>query len=138
MGSRAGRAGVSPWSDLPVSERAEVPPRSALPLNRILYIPFSIFAYSSNMVIASFVRMGSKLAEGTSKNSRFFLSSASFRDRAPVTKLTWLTTQPGRCMALASADRSDSNSVWSFVPRPILSDLFVRNPLLPTYRFRMG
>ena len=51
MGSLAGRAGDSPWSDLPVSGRAEVPLRSALPLNRVLYIPFSIFAYSSNIVI---------------------------------------------------------------------------------------
>ena len=65
MGSRAGRAGASPWSDLPVSERAEVPPRSALSLNRVLYIPFSIFAYSSNIVIASLVRINSTLAEGT-------------------------------------------------------------------------
>ena len=94
MGSRAGRAGVSLWSGLPVSGRAEVPPRSDFPLNRILYIPFSIFAYSSNMVIASFVRMGSMIAEGTSKISRFVLSSASFRDRAPATKITWRTDQP--------------------------------------------
>jgi len=49
MGSLAGRGGVSPWSDLPVSGRAEVPPGPDLPLNRILHIPFSIFAYSSNM-----------------------------------------------------------------------------------------
>ena len=67
MGSRAGRAGVSPWSDLPVSGRATVPPRSALPLNRVLYIPFSIFAYSSNIVIASLVRINSILSEGTLK-----------------------------------------------------------------------
>ena len=64
MGSRAGRAGDSPWSDLPVSGRAEVPPRSDLPLNRVLYIPFSIFAYSSNIVIANLVRIESMLAEG--------------------------------------------------------------------------
>ena len=55
MESLAGRAGDSPWSDLPVSGRAEVPPGSDLPLNRILYIPFSIFAYSSNIVIANLV-----------------------------------------------------------------------------------
>ena len=65
VGPLAGRAGVSPWSDLPVSGRAKVPPRSALPLNRVLYIPFSIFAYSSNIVIVSLVRINSILAEGT-------------------------------------------------------------------------
>jgi len=64
MGPLAGRAGASPWSDLPVSGRAEVPPRSALPLNRVLYMPFSIFVYSSNIVIASLVRINSTLAEG--------------------------------------------------------------------------
>ena len=73
MGSLAGRAGATPWSDLPVSGRAEVSPRSDLPLNRILYIPFSIFAYSSNIVIASLVRMDSTLAEGTLKYSIDFL-----------------------------------------------------------------
>ena len=35
------KKGASSWSDLPVSGRVEVPPRSDLPLNRILYIPFS-------------------------------------------------------------------------------------------------
>ena len=100
MGSRVGRAGVSSWSDLPVSGRAEVTPRSDLPLNRILYIPFSIFAYSSNIVMANLVRIESMLAEGTLKYSRFSLSSAPFRDRAPATKLRWCITQPERCMTL--------------------------------------
>ena len=108
MGSRAGWDGVSSWSDLPVSGRAEVPPRSDLPLNRILYIPFSIFAYSSNIVIANLVRIESMLAEGTLKYSRFSLNSASFRDRAPAIKLRWCTIQPEGCMALPSADRRDS------------------------------
>ena len=71
MGSRPGWAGASSWSDLPVFGRAEVTPRSDLPLNRILYIPFSIFAYSSNIVIASLVRIESMLSEGTLKYSRF-------------------------------------------------------------------
>ena len=57
-GPQAGRAGVSPWSDLPLDERAMVPPWSDPPLNRILHIPFSIFACSSNIIIANFVRMG--------------------------------------------------------------------------------
>ena len=51
---QAGQSGVSPWSDLPLSGRTEVTPWSDLPLNRILYIPFSIFAYSSNIFITSF------------------------------------------------------------------------------------
>ncbi len=57
VGPLTDRAGDSPWSDLPVSGRAKVPPRSVLPLNRVLYIPFSIFAYSSNIVISSLVRI---------------------------------------------------------------------------------
>ena len=65
MGPLTGRAGVSPWSDLPVSGGAEVPPRSALPLNRVLYMPFSIFVYSSNIVITSLVRINS-VASSTS------------------------------------------------------------------------
>ncbi len=50
-----------------MSGRAEMLPRLDLPLNRIIYITFSIFAYSSNIVITSFVRMGSMIAEGTLK-----------------------------------------------------------------------
>ena len=88
MGPLAGRAGASPWSDLPVSGRVEVSPSSVLPLNRVLYIPFSIFVYSSNIVIGSLVRINSTLAEGTLKYSRFSLSSSSFRDRAPATVVT--------------------------------------------------
>ena len=59
VGPRAGLAGVPPWSDLP--------------LNRI---PFSIFAYSSNIFIARLDVMGSMLALGTLYNSRFLLSSS--------------------------------------------------------------
>ncbi len=149
MGPLAGRAGASPWSDLPVSGRAEVPPRSVLPLNRVLYMSFSIFVYSSNNVIASLVRINSTLVGGTLKYSRFSLSSSSFRDRAPAMKLRWCTTQPDRCMTLPSADRRKHSrfricghfpckSIWSFVPKSILSDLFVGNPLFLTYRFRTG
>ena len=53
-GHQVGQAGVSPWSDLSLAGRTEVSPWSGLPLNRILYIPFSIFVYSSNIFIASF------------------------------------------------------------------------------------
>jgi hypothetical protein len=108
MGSLAGRAGDFPWSDLPVSGRAEVSPGSDLPLNRILYIPFSIFSYSSNIVIANLVRIESMLEEGTLKYSRFSLNSTSFRDRVPATKVQWCTTQPECCMTVPSADRRDS------------------------------
>ena len=67
VGHPVGQTGVSPWSDLPLAGRAEVSPWSGLPLNRILYIPFSIFSYSSNIFIASFAWMNSTLVEGTSK-----------------------------------------------------------------------
>ena len=76
IGSLSGRTGASPWSELPVSGRAEVPPESGLPLKRILYIPFRICAYSSNIVIANLVRIESMFAEGTLKYSRFSLNSA--------------------------------------------------------------
>ncbi len=111
MGPLVGRSGDSPWSDLPVSGGAEVPPRSVLPLNRVLYIPFSIFSYSSNMVIGSLVRINSTLVEGTLKWSRFSLNSVSFRDRVPVMKLSWCVTQPDRYMTLISATRRDSYCV---------------------------
>jgi hypothetical protein len=75
----------TPGPDLPVSGRTEVPPGSGLPLNRILYIPFRIFAYSSNIVIANLVRIESILVEGTLEYSRFSLNSVSFRDHVPVT-----------------------------------------------------
>ena len=90
MDSKAGRVGVSPWSDLP--------------LNRILYIPLSIFAYSSNIFIASLDLMVSMLVLGTLKNSRFFLRSSSFMDRAPVMKLICSTNHPRRCIVLLSDD----------------------------------
>ena len=60
---QAGQTGVSQWSDLPLPGRTEVTPWSDLPLNRILYIPFSIFVYSVNIFITSFVWMGSTLPD---------------------------------------------------------------------------
>ncbi len=96
--SLSGRTGATPWSEFPVSGRAEVPPESGLPLKRILYIPFRIFAYSSNIVMNNLVRIESMLTEGTLKYSRFSLNSTSFRDLAPATKLRWCTTQPECCM----------------------------------------
>ena len=101
VGPLAGRAGTSPWSDLPVSGRAKVPPRSALPLNRVLYIPFSIFAYSLNIVIASLVRIDSTLAEGTLKYSRFSLSSA-------LPRRSCVGVSPNPIVQWSSQDRRDS------------------------------
>ncbi len=94
MGSLDGRAADSPWSDLPVSGREEVPPGSDLPLNRILYIPFSIFAYSSNIVIDNLVRIESMFAEGTLKYSRFSLNSSSFRDALPLQSCVGVPPNP--------------------------------------------
>ena len=109
VGAPAGRTGASRRSDFSEIGRAEELPRSPdLPLNRILYMPFRTFAYSSKIIIASLVLIGSMLPEGTWKYSRFSLSSASFRDRAPAIKLRWCTIQPECCMALPSADRRDS------------------------------
>ena len=89
-----GRVGVPPWSDLP--------------LNRTLYIPFSIFAYSSNIFITSIDLMVSMLSLGTLKYSRFFLIYSSFMDRDPSTKLTCSTIHPCRCIVLAITDLRDS------------------------------
>ena len=110
-GPHTGRAGVSSWSDLPLDERSVVPPWSDLPLNRIQYIPLSIFAYSSNIVIANFVAMGSTFEEGTLKAVKFFLSSSSLNDRAPEMKLTCSTFQPCRYIVLARADLRDKYCV---------------------------
>ncbi len=63
---------------------------------------------SAQIPFSSLVRINSMLTEGTLKYSRFSLSSASFRDRAPEMKLRWCTTQPDRCMVLPSADHRDS------------------------------
>ena len=92
-GHKAGRVGVgvSPWSDLP--------------LNRIRYIPFSIFAYSSNIFIASLDLMDSMLTLGTLKYSRFSLSSSSCRDRAPAMNFPELicsTIHPGVALSYLS------------------------------------
>ena len=65
VGPPVGQVGMSPWSDLPLAGRAEVPPWSDLPLNRVLYIPLSIFAYSSNIFVDSFVWIYAE--EGTLK-----------------------------------------------------------------------
>ncbi len=47
------------------------PPSAGRPVNLILYMPFSIFAYSSKIYKADFERMDSMLACGILKNSKF-------------------------------------------------------------------
>ena len=91
---RVGRVGVTPWSDLPS--------------NRILYIPLSIFAYSSNIFISDLDLIDSILTMGTVKNSRFFCTSFSFSDCTPVMKLTCSTVHPGSWFVLLSTDLKDT------------------------------
>ena len=50
----------------------EVPASAVIPLNLILYMPFRILAYSSNILRANFDRIDSMLACGTLKNLKFF------------------------------------------------------------------
>ena len=64
----------------------EAPPSADFPLNLILYMPFRILSYSSNILKANFHRMDSKLVCGTLKKSKFFLRSCSFSERAPAMK----------------------------------------------------
>ena len=95
---RSGQVGVSVWSDLP--------------LNRVLYIPCSIFAYSSNIFISNLDLMDS-IALGTLKNSRFFFNSYSFSDRVPVLPFSRdeddLFYDPSRsCIVLLSVDLKDA------------------------------
>jgi hypothetical protein len=72
----------------------EVPDLSVHPVNLILYIHLRILEYSSNIFMASFVRIDSKLASGTLKNFILFRKSLSFSDRVPAMKLICLTIQP--------------------------------------------
>jgi hypothetical protein len=57
------------------------------PLNLVLYIPFRIFTYSSNILKASFDLMDSISYCGTMKWARFSCRSSFFRDRVPDMKL---------------------------------------------------
>jgi hypothetical protein len=64
------------------------------PLNLLLYLHLRIFAYTSNILIASFAYMDWMLVSGTLKNFKFLLRSCLFTDRAPVIKLIFSTFQP--------------------------------------------
>jgi hypothetical protein len=65
----------------------------APPLNLVLYMHLRIFAYTSNVLIASFEYMELILASGTPKNFMLLRKSCLSTDRAPVMKLTWSTFQ---------------------------------------------
>ena len=82
----------------------EALPSEDISLNLILYM----FAYSSNILKASFDRMDSMLARGTLKNLKFFCKSCSFSESVPAMKLTCFTTHPWGPSDLSSADFSDS------------------------------
>ena len=88
------------------------------PLNNlILYMPFRILAYSSNILSVNFDRMDSMLACGTLKKTKFLRKSRSFSERAPDMKLTCFNTHPLGSNDLSNADFNvaDCPSVLSFV-----------------------
>ncbi len=65
----------------------------APPLNLVLYMHLRIFAYTSNVLIASFEYMELILDSGTPKNFMLLRKSCLSTDRSPVMKLTWSTFQ---------------------------------------------
>jgi hypothetical protein len=83
----------------------------ALPLNLVLNIHLRIFAYASNVLIASFEYVELMLASSTLKNFRFLLKSRLSTDRAPVIKLICFTFQPCHCITVLMALRRDA--YWS-------------------------
>ena len=84
------------------------PPSADFPLNLILYMPFSILTYSSNILKANFDRMDSMLACGTFKKPKFLVESCSLSERAPAMKLTSFTAHSWRPSVLANADFNDA------------------------------
>jgi hypothetical protein len=86
----------------------EDPVPEELPLNLVLYMHLRIFAYSSNILKASFDPMVSMLASGTWKNLRFFRRSSSLRERDPAMKLICSTRQPWHCIVSSRALRRDA------------------------------
>ncbi len=91
---------VSIWSWVPLS--------LGCPLNLVLYMPFRIFAYSSNILKANFDLMDSMPACGTLKKARLSCRSCSFRDLAPAMKLLLLTNHPWGPSVSSSADFIDA------------------------------
>ena len=75
-----------------------------------------IFAYSSNIFMASLDPMTSMFASGTWKNSMFFRRSSSLRERDPSMKLIGSTHQPWLCIVSPRALRRDT--YW-FSPRDL-------------------
>ena len=80
----------------------------APPLNLVLNIHLRMFAYTSNVLIASFEYMELMLASGTLKNFRFLLKSRLSTDRVPVIKLICSTFQPCRCITVLMALRREA------------------------------
>ena len=78
------------------------------PLNLVLYKPFRMFAYSSNIVKDNFDLMDSMPACGTLKQARFFCKSLSLGERAPAMKFLWLTSHPWRPSICSNADFMDA------------------------------
>jgi hypothetical protein len=62
-------------------------------LNLVLYMHLRIFAYTSNVLIASFEYMELILDSGTPKNFMLLWKSCLSTDRVSVMKLTWSTFQ---------------------------------------------
>ena len=78
------------------------------PLNLVPYMHLRIFAYTSNVLIASFEYWELILASGTRKNFRFFRKSCLSTDLAPVMKLIWSTFQPCRWITVLMALRREA------------------------------
>ena len=88
------------------------PPSVGFPLNFILYMPFSILTYSSNILKANFHRMDSMLDCGTSKEPKFLRESFSFNVRSPDMKLTCFTTHPWGPSVLSKTDLNFTTHPW--------------------------
>ena len=91
----------------------------APPLNLVLYMHLRIFAYTSNVLIASFKYMELMLASGTLKNLMFLPKSRLSTDRASVMKLTYSTFQLWRCITVLIELRRSTGSHFDHRSRRI-------------------
>jgi hypothetical protein len=100
----------------------EVSDLVAPPLNLVLYMHLRIFAYTSNVLIASssFKYMELILASSTLKNLMFLLKSRLSTDRPPVMKLTCSTFQLWRCITVLIALRRETVLDCTFGPDEVL------------------
>ncbi len=74
------------------------------PLNLVLYMPFRIFAYSSNILKTNFDLMQSMPVCGTLKQVRLSCKSPSSRDLAPAVKLFCFTVYTWNPIVRCRAD----------------------------------